>query len=33
MLLQLEACVEPVTCKLTLEEELLPEDGLVTLMA
>jgi len=32
-LLQLEACVEPVTCKLTLEEELLPGEGLMTLMA
>lgn len=32
MLLQLEACVEPVTCRLTLDDELLPGDGLLTLM-
>src|ERR1700730_13799097 len=30
--LQLEACVEPVTCKLTLEEALLPGSGLLTLI-
>ena len=33
MLAQLEGCVEPVTCMLTLEDELLPGDGLVTLMS
>jgi len=33
MLPQLEGCGDPVTCRLTLEEELLPGDGLVTVMA
>lgn len=33
MLLQFEACGEPVTCRLTLEDELLPGFGLVTLIA
>lgn len=33
MPLQLEACVEPVTWRLMPDEELLPGDGLVTVMA